>query len=411
MSHFKFSILTRSGNARAGVYETPHGSIETPAFVTVATLANVKGVPLPMLEELKPPVVLANTYHLFLRPGDDVVREAGGFSKFMGWDGPSMTDSGGFQVFSLGAAFGSHVSKVAQGGSIRREKNLHYDQHDDTQELENSGQLAHIDEDGVTFRSHINGDEHRFTPERSMEIQWNLGADIIFSFDECTSPHASYEYQIEALERTLRWADRCCARHAQLDPENRQALFGVIQGGRFEDLRKRCAHDIAEREFDGFGIGGSFNKDDLATAVSWVTSVLPEEKPRHLLGIGDPFDVLKGIQHGCDFFDCVSPTRVGRHGIVYTYDGPIRIRQAQYARDFSSLDPELATPHSEFVTKAYVHHLHRADEILGGTLASLHNLNFMITLVRNAREALFLDRFENFVRDFTKRYYKGERIF
>jgi len=393
MKKFNFTITHKgSGLARAGVIETPHGDIQTPAFVVVGTKANVKGVTPEMLKDIDVQVVLANTYHLYLQPGDELVRDAGGFPKFMNWDGPTMTDSGGFQVFSLGAAFGSKVSKVAKG--------------DETEVVKDGQQLCQIDEDGVTFKSHIDGSMHRMTPERSMEIQWNLGADMIFAFDECTSPLAPHEYQKEALERTHRWAERSLKRHNELDQDNMQALFGVVQGGRFEDLRRLSAKTLGAMDFDGFGIGGSFNKEDMATAVAWVNEELPEDKPRHLLGIGEPLDLFGAVENGCDLFDCVTPTRHARHGLLYTLDGPINLMNSTYKTDHSPLDEETGSKVGKQYTKAYLAHLYRSKEMLAGTLGSVHNIYFMVKLVEGMREALLNDTWDQYKETFLERFYK-----
>lgn len=371
--------------ARAGIIHTPHGDIQTPAFVTVGTKATVKAMTSEMVASVGAQVVLANTYHLYLEPGDDIVRDAGGFAKFMHWDGPTMTDSGGFQVFSLGEALGSKVSKVASG-----EEPIVSDREENSQHEK----MAIIDEDGVTFRSYLDGSKHRFTPERSMEIQWNLGADMIFAFDECTSPRAPHDYQVHAMNRTHRWAKRSLSRHTELDPENAQALFGVVQGGRFEDLRKESARTLAEMKldtgemFDGFGIGGSFDKDDMGTAVRWVNEILPENKPRHLLGIGDPSDVLEGIKNGCDLFDCVAPTRNARNGTLYVTGGTMNMRNAQYKKDFTPLDKNCTCTTCKNYTRAYLHHLFRSKEMLAGMLATVHNLHFIIEMVHQARKEI-----------------------
>ena len=393
---FSFSIQVKGpGLARAGVIETPHGTIKTPAFVTVGTKATVKALTPEMVEALGAQVVLANTYHLYLEPGDERVARAGGFATFMGWNGPTMTDSGGFQVFSLGAGIGNKASKIA--GKLESEP-------DDQKEP--APKLASIDEDGVTFKSHIDGSTHRFTPERSMEIQWNLGADMIFAFDECTSPHAPHEYQKEAMDRTHRWALRSIARHEELDPENRQALFGVVQGGRFRDLREESARTIGAMDgFDGFGIGGSFEKEDMDTAVGWVNALLPEGKPRHLLGIGEPMDVLGGIENGADLFDCVAPTRMGRNGTLYTAAGRINMMNAKHTDDFTPIDPECDCYACKNYTRAYVAHLFRSKEMLAGTLASIHNLRFLVRLVDGAREALMNGTFSEYKESVMRKYY------
>jgi queuine tRNA-ribosyltransferase len=405
MENFNFKIEKKIPGklGRAGAIKTPNGVIQTPSFVVVGTKATVKSMTPEMLKSLGAQVVLANTYHLYLQPGNELVKKAGGFARFMGWHGPTMTDSGGFQVFSLGAAFGEHVSKVAKAGDTNKKK-------PEDGGTGNKSKLAKIDEDGVTFRSHINGDEHRFTPESSMQVQWDLGADMIFAFDECTSPQATHEYQKEAMDRTHRWAMRSLVAHEKLDPENIQALFGVVQGGRHEDLRKESAKVLSEMktenggEFDGFGIGGSFDKDDMGTAVAWVNEVLPEEKPRHLLGIGDPIDIFLGVENGCDLFDCVAPTRVARNGSLYTKNGSIHITNAAYRNDFSPIEEGCECYTCQNYTKAYLAHLFHAKEILANTLASVHNVYFIVNLVHKIRESILEDRFDGFKEEFISNY-------
>lgn len=397
MKKFSFEITKKmNGLGRTGIISTPNGDIQTPAFVVVGTKANVKGVTPEMLKDLGAQVALANTYHLYLQPGDKIVAQAGGFPKMMNWDGPTMTDSGGFQVFSLGEAFGTGVSKVASGEDIVVSERKGY---------KKSKKFAHIDEDGVTFKSYLDGSKHRFTPESSMEIQWNLGADMIFAFDECTSPLADHRYQKEAMDRTHRWAERSLKRHKELDPENIQALFGVVQGGRFQDLREESARVLGEMDFDGYGIGGSFNKDDMAQAVGWVNSILPEEKPRHMLGIGEPIDIFAGVENGCDLFDCVSPTRVARHGRIYTANGPIQIKNSRFKQDWAELDSGCECYTCTNYTRGYIHHLLRSKEMLGQTLGSIHNLYFIVKLVDDIRASMHDDTFEEFKKSFIERYY------
>lgn len=397
MKKFSFEITKKmNGLGRTGVISTPNGDIQTPAFVAVGTKANVKGITPEMLKNLGAQVALANTYHLYLQPGDKIVAEAGGFPKMMNWDGPTMTDSGGFQVFSLGEAFGTGVSKVASGEDIVVSERKGY---------KKSKKFAHIDEDGVTFKSYLDGSKHRFTPESSMEIQWNLGADMIFAFDECTSPLADHNYQREAMDRTHRWAQRSLKRHEELDPENIQALFGVVQGGRFQDLREESARVLGDMNFDGYGIGGSFNKDDMAQAVGWVNSILPEEKPRHMLGIGEPMDIFAGVENGCDLFDCVSPTRVARHGRIYTYDGPINIKNGRFKQDWKPLVDGCECYTCRNYTRGYIHHLIRSKEMLGQTLGSIHNLYFIVKLVDDIRASIHDDTFEEFKKEFIEQYY------
>ncbi len=380
--------------ARAGTIETANGTIKTPAFVTVGTKATVKALTTQQVRDLGAQVVLANTYHLYLEPGEDIVAEAGGFGKFMDWSGPTMTDSGGFQAFSLGAAFGSSVSKVATGDELMEE------------DLTPMGRLANVTEEGVEFKSYKDGSTHFFTPERSMEIQWKLGADMIFAFDECTSPMASYEYQQEALARTERWAKRCIDRHNELDTKNSQALFGVVQGGRFQDLREAAARTMAEMPFDGYGIGGSFNKSDIGTAVGWVNAILPEDKPRHLLGIGEPEDLFAAVEAGCDLFDCIAPTRMGRHGTLHTKMGRLNIRNTKFRSDFLKIEDDCTCYTCAHHTRAYLSHLFRSDEMLAATLASVHNLHFILRLVEQIRESIIDDSFHEFRRQFLSKYVK-----
>lgn len=406
MHPIKFTIEKKLEGklGRAGEISTPHGVIKTPAFVTVGTKATVKALTPEMVRDLGAQVVLANTYHLYLEPGDDIVRDGGGLGKFMNWSGPTMTDSGGFQVFSLGAAFGNKtgkLSKVTQGEIIVGEE---IDAED------KAGKLAKIDEDGVTFKSYKDGSEHRFTPERSMEIQHNLGADIIFAFDECTSPVAPYEYQKEAMGRTHRWAGRSLAKHNELSGRlglpSGQALFGIVQGGRHKDLREESARTLGAMDFDGYGIGGSFDKDDMGTAVGWVNAILPEDKPRHLLGIGEPVDLFGAVENGCDLFDCVAPTRTGRNGAVHTRDGRVNLLNARFVRDFAPIDAECDCYTCKNYTRAYIAHLFRADEMLAATLASIHNLRFLVRLVDQMREAILDGSFDTLKTNFLERYYK-----
>jgi queuine tRNA-ribosyltransferase len=391
---FNFTITKKIPNSlgRLGIIHTPHGDIETPTFTAVGTKATVKAVTPAQLKEIGIQAVLANTYHLHLEPGSEMVAKAGGFAKWMGWHGPTFTDSGGFQAFSLGAAFGKKVSKIAKGETVAEEIEEH------------GGPLAHVDEEGVTFKSYRDGSEHRFTPERSMEIQWNLGADVIFAFDECTSPQAPYEYQKEAMNRTHRWAARSLVKHNALDTENVQALFGVVQGGQFEDLRRESARTLAAMDFDGFGIGGSFNKEDIQTAVRWVNEELPEAKPRHLLGIGEPADIFSGVEAGCDTFDCVSPTRAGRTGRLYTKDGTKNIMNAKFRELFEPIEKDCGCYTCKNFTASYLSHLFHASEMLGGTLATIHNLYFINALFTDIRAAIASNTFSSFKESFLARY-------
>lgn len=392
-----------SSRARTGSLETAHGSIATPAFVPVGTRASIKGVAPDQLEKIGAQVVLGNTYHLYLAPGEDVVRNAGGLGAFMNWDKPTMTDSGGFQVFSLGAAFGKTITKVAKG-----EENIeaHAVSVFDKDVQSQHGQLAVIDSEGVTFTSHLDGSLHRFTPERSVEIQHALGADMFFAFDECTAPTEPYAYQREAMERTHEWARRSLSAHRRnIEAGQTQSIFGIVQGGRHEDLRRESARAIAEMNFDGFGIGGSFSKEDMQGALQAAIPELPAEKPRHFLGIGEPLDVLMGIREGMDLFDCVAPSRLGRHGTIYTRKGPITLTNERYRTDYGPLDSALVVPGTEGFSRAYVSHLLRTGELLGQTIASMHNLGFIIALVDGAREAITEDRFAAYSDEFIRTYY------
>ncbi len=405
--------------ARAGVISTPHGDIQTPAFTAVATKADVKGVPAERFNELGIQNIIANTYHLYLS-GLDAIEKAGGVGKFMNWSGPTMTDSGGFQVFSLGEGFGKKVSKFISGqerdsldvnaasGQGEREGNpapapAVYDE-----DLATShGKLAIVDEEGVSFTSHLDGSFHRFTPERSIEIQHQLGADIIFVFDECTSPSADHQYQKEAMDRTHRWAERSLKAHRQnITKNNEQGLYGIVQGGRFEDLRIQSAKTIASMDFDGFGIGGSFSKEDILGILDKVNRELPEDKPRHLLGIGEPEDIFIGVEAGIDTFDCVLPTRNGRNGGIYTKKGKIQIPNAGYQYDQTPLDEGCECPVCTNHTKAYVHHLFRTKEMLGPILASMHNIYFLTKLTSNIRQSILDGNFETYREAFLARYKK-----
>ncbi|HAO64456.1 TPA: tRNA guanosine(34) transglycosylase Tgt [Candidatus Taylorbacteria bacterium] len=409
----KFTIVKKLDGTlgRAGSIQTPHGTIETPAFITVGTKATVKSLNSDQIKEIGIQCVLANTYHLYLQPGDELVKRAGGLNKFMSWKGPTMTDSGGFQVFSLGVAFGKGITKMTKG----KELLLPEARPDD----EGLPKLVTIDHDGVMFRSHLDGSAHYFTPERSMEIQHNLGADIIFAFDECTSPTESIHYQSEALDRTHRWAKKSLERHLELSKQNSEqslkgglqapALFGIVQGGRHENLRKESAQFLADLKvngvgFDGFGIGGSFEKEDMGSAVRWANEILPEDKPRHLLGIGEPEDLFQGVENGVDTFDCVAPTRNGRTGTVYTVTGKKHIGNAEFIDKFAAIDPDCGCYTCKNYTCAYINHLFRGKEMLAGTLASIHNLYFVTHLVSGMRKAILEGNFVRYKEDFFNTY-------
>ncbi len=405
---FKIEVKGKGNLARAGIIATPHGFIETPAYVVVGTKASVKSLmPEDMTQYVGNQVTLANTYHLFLQPGHETIKAGGGLHTFANWQMPTMTDSGGFQVFSLGAAFGKGVTKFAKGEAegetavpARASLNVYSQKF-----AADHGKLCIIDEDGVTFTSHIDGSMHRFTAERSIEIQQAIGADIIIAFDECTSPTADRAYQKEAMDRTHRWAKRSILAHKQnYAALKKQGLYGVVQGGQFLDLRQESARVLSDMDFDGFGIGGSFSKNDLGDSLRVVNEILPEDKPRHLLGIGEPEDIVQGVLMGCDTFDCVAATRIGRTGTIYVLTGEfkttpcgtfvypvtkkINLNNATYRTDHTLLDP-LSTGHvAQTYTKAYVAHLFRAGEILGPHLASIHNLHFIVNFTKNLRDQL-----------------------
>ncbi|MCE9541209.1 tRNA guanosine(34) transglycosylase Tgt [Candidatus Kaiserbacteria bacterium] len=389
--------------ARAGTISTPHGDIRTPAFIAVATKATTKGLGSFMYEDMGIQGIIANAYHLYLTPGEKIVEHAGGVGKFMAWDGPTMTDSGGFQVFSLGEGFGKVVSKISIEDVPREAGVAVYDEDVAT----SHGKLAIVDDEGVSFTSHINGSLHRFTPERSMEIQHALGADIIFAFDECTSPAADCVYQKEAMERTHRWAKRSLAAHRQnIGANMRQAIYGIVQGGRYEDLRLQSAHELAELDFDGFGIGGSFSKQDILGILEKVNRELPEQKPRHLLGIGEPEDIFIGAAAGIDTFDCVLPTRNGRNGTVFTHTGKTNMERSEYATDLGPIDTACDCFVCKKYTKSYIHHLFRSKEMLAGVLASAHNMRFLTRLTENIRTAILEDRLSEYAREFLGGYKK-----
>jgi queuine tRNA-ribosyltransferase len=351
--------------ARAGVINTPHGNIETPAFIVVGTKASVKAIFPEHVKEIGAQAVLANAYHLYLQPGHKLVEEAGGLSKFMNWDGPTFTDSGGFQVLSLGSGFKKVLAM--QSGSVDEGDVI----------APTKERRAKVDEDGVTFKSHIDGSKHRFTPEHSIQVQHAIGADIIFAFDELTSLLDSYAYQIESLKRTHAWAKSCIDEMSRLRKTNLkkpyQALFGVIQGAQYEDLRKDAATFMGNLPFDGYGIGGALEKENMGKIIAWVNEILPENKPKHLLGISEPDDMFEAVEQGIDTFDCVSPTRVARNGAAYTLDGRINIKAVKYRNDFTALDPECSCYTCKYYTRAYIHHLFRAKEINAAMLMSLHN--------------------------------------
>ena len=350
---FHFDLLARDGRARAGVFHTPHGDIPTPVFAPVGTAATVKGVPPRDLKELGATLVLANTYHLFLRPGDDLVARMCGLHRFMGWDGPLLTDSGGFQVFSL-------------------------------------KEIRKIDDDGVTFRSHIDGSLHRFTPEKVIAVEENLGADIITAFDECAPP-LDRAYNVEALRRTHAWAERCL----RAKTRSGQALFGIVQGGVFDDLREQSARFLMEFDFPGYAIGGlavGETKTQMHHVLDVLDPILPERRPRYLMGVGTLEDFFETVARGVDIFDCVLPTRLARHGAAFTHEGRLNLRKSTLAEDRRPIEENCACYACQNFTRAYLRHLIQANEMLGLYLASIHNLHFLLDTMRQIRDSILAGR-------------------
>ena len=382
---------------RVGVITTPHGEIKTPAFIPVGTKATVKSVLPESIKDLDAQAVLSNAYHLYLQPGSDVVDEAGGLGSFMNWPGPTFTDSGGFQVLSLGVGY---KKVIAMDSSTV--------QADDVMATDKD-RLAHVDDDGVTFKSHLDGSMHRFTPEVSMQVQHKIGADIIFAFDECTTLLNTRNYQEKSLDRTFAWAKRCISEHEKLTLERShrpyQALFGVVQGAQYEDLRRKAAQDLASLDFDGFGIGGALDKNKLGTIVNWVNEELPVNKPRHLLGIGEPDDLFVGVENGADTFDCVAASRVARNNAVYGLDGRFNISVSAFKRDFTPIDESCGCYTCKNYTKAYLNHLIRGKEMLSATLLTIHNEYFIVNLVAKMRQSIIDGNFFEFKEEFLGRFY------
>ena len=399
---FGFEVAVRSGGrARTGTIHTPHGDIRTPAFIPVGTKASVKAVLPEAMADLGAQALLANAYHLYLQPGSDLVDEAGGLGRFMNWPGPTFTDSGGFQVMSLGAGF-KKVLAMDTKGLVG-----------DDVIAEGKTRRAHVDEDGVTFFSHLNGSRLRFTPEVSMTIQHQLGADIMFAFDELTTLMNTRDYQEASVARTHRWAVRCLCAHAALTEERvgrpYQALFGVIQGAQYEDLRRRAAADRAALEvdgsrFDGFGLGGALEKENLGRIIGWMVDELPEDRPRHLLGISEPEDLFEAVAFGADTFDCVNPSRVARNAAIYTADGRYNVNTARNRRAFEPLEADCDCYTCTHYTRAYLHHLFKAKEMLASTLATIHNERFTVRLVDGIRASLETGEFDLFRNEFMGRY-------
>ena len=358
---FQYKLSAYQGRSRAGVFHTPHGELQTPVFAPVGTQASVKALTPRHLEEIGASLILANTYHLYLRPGDSLVAEMGGLHKFMQWPGPILTDSGGFQVFSL-------------------------------------ANQRKIDAEGVTFKSHIDGSTHRLTPEKSIAIQENLGADIIMAFDECTSPY-DREYNRRAVDRTHAWAERCLAARRRSD----QALFGIVQGGVFPELRRTSADYLVDLDFPGYAIGGlsvGETKEEMHAILEVVDQILPEDKPRYLMGVGTPEDLVNGVMRGVDIFDCVLPTRLARHHAAFTHSGRINLVNAIYAHDPAPIDAQCACYTCLHFSRAYLRHLIAAKEILSASLLSIHNLYTLLELARQIRQAIIENRFDTFAEDF-----------
>lgn len=364
---YELKHVCRATGARYGILHTPHGDVETPMFMPVGTAATVKGISPEELKAMNAGVVLSNTYHLWLRPGEDIVAKAGGLHQFMNYDGPMLTDSGGFQVFSL-------------------------------------GKTRQIKEEGVYFKSILDGKSLFLSPEKAIHIQNKLGADIIMSLDECAPYPCTHEYMEDSVERTLRWARRGKEAHQNTD---HQALFGIVQGGAYTDLREHCAKELVKMDFPGYSIGGTSvgePKDVMYKMIDDAIRYLPENKPRYLMGVGNPIDLIEGAIRGVDMFDCVLPTRVARHGALMTSYGRVNINNEKYKEDFTPLDPNCDCYTCTHYTKAYLRHLHKADELFGKRLLSIHNVRFLLKLAEDIRDAIRHDRLDKFKEEFLDRY-------
>jgi queuine tRNA-ribosyltransferase len=369
-----FRVDARCGRtrARAGVLETAHGPVKTPAFMPVGTRATVKAMAPFELKAIGAQIILSNTYHLYLRPGPEIIAEAGGLHRFMGWDRPILTDSGGFQVFSL-------------------------------------SDLRKVTDEGVHFQSHIDGSKHFLTPELAVKIQEQLGSDIAMCFDECVPYPCSEKESANAVDRTVDWAKRCRAVHKRED----QLLFGIVQGSVFADQRRRCAESLAEMDFSGYGIGGlsvGEPHENMYEILDETIPVLPREKPRYLMGVGYPPNLIEGVARGVDMFDCVLPTRLGRNGTVFTWKGRMNIKNRIYERDFSPIDPECSCYACRTASRAYIRHLYRSGEILASRLCTWHNLHFLQKLMELMREAIFKGQFESLRREFHENFRDGEKV-
>ena len=363
---YELKHVCKQSGARYGILHTPHGDVETPMFMPVGTLATVKGIAPEMLKEMGSQVILSNTYHLWLRPGEDIVAKAGGLHKFMNYDGPMLTDSGGFQVFSL-------------------------------------GKTRKIKEEGVYFKSIIDGKSLFLSPEKAIDIQNKLGADMIMSLDECAPYPATYDYMKQSVERTIRWAKRGKEAHHN----EKQALFGIVQGGEYPDLREKCAKALVEMDFPGYSIGGTSvgePKNVMYKMVEDAIQWLPEDKPRYLMGVGNPIDLIEAAIRGIDMYDCVLPTRVARHGALMTHHGRMNINNEKFKEDFTPIDPECDCYTCRNYTRAYLRHLHKSDELFGKTLLSIHNVRFLLQLSEDIRKAIQEDRLLDFKEEFLDKY-------
>lgn len=367
MTAVTYKLIEKDGKARRGAITTPHGTIQTPVFMPVGTAATVKAMKPEDVAKTGAEIILANTYHLYLRPGHEVIREAGGLHRFMNWPGPMLTDSGGFQVFSL-------------------------------------GDMRKITEEGAEFASHIDGSRHMLTPEKSIEIQNALGADIIMAFDECAPYPAEREYVIPSMERTFRWLQRC--RDAHIDTE-RQSLFGIMQGGMYDDLRKKNAEDIVKLDLPGYAIGGlsvGEPRELMCSILDKCVELLPADRPRYLMGVGTPDYLFEGVERGLDMFDCVLPTRIARNGTAMTSRGTVNIKNARFERDFSPLDPECDCYVCRNYSRAYLRHLFKSGEILSSMLLSEHNIHFLVKTMEGIRKAIEEKRFSEHKEEFYRKY-------
>ena len=365
--NYELKKIDSNSKARRGVIHTPHGDIQTPAFMPVGTQATVKAMLPEQVADTGADILLCNTYHLYLRPGHEIVKEAGGLHKFMNWNKPILTDSGGFQVFSL-------------------------------------GKLRKITEEGAAFSSHIDGSKHMLSPEKSIEVQNALGADIIMAFDECVEPKADYKYVAESQARTTRWLKRCIGAHER--PEE-QALFGIMQGGFYKDLREESAKAIVDLDLPGYAIGGisvGETREEYVGVLDYAVDLLPADKPRYVMGIGTPDYIFEAVEHGVDMFDCVEPTRIARHGMAMTSKGRINIKNAKFEHDFSPLDSECDCYACRNYSRAYLRHTYKAGEMISATLLSIHNIRFLERMMENVRRAIEEDSYTEFKKDFYNNY-------